>query len=85
MGTIFHGAVKYRVVWKNARSSEIKEYDGGDTGANARTANKISNFRQYPQQTITLAIFDNMFQCVHIFSKEPPCNKETLMLLCYLL
>lgn len=61
---------------ENARFSEIKKHNGGDTGTNARGTNEISYFRQYPQQTITLAVSDDMFQCVHIFSKEPTCNKK---------
>jgi len=76
LGAIFHGVVKYRVVRKNARSGEIKKYDGRDTSTNARGASEISDFRQHSQQTITLAVSDDMSQCVHIFSKEPMCNKK---------
>lgn len=76
MGAVFYGTVEYRVVRQDARLGEIEEYDGGDTGANARGPNEISNFRQHPQQTITLTVSDDMSQCVHIFSKEPTCNKK---------
>lgn len=61
---------------ENARSGEIKEHDGGNTGTNARGASEISDFREHSQQTITLAVSDDMPQCVHMFSKEPTCNKK---------
>lgn len=76
MGTIFHRAIKYRVLRQNARSGKIEKYDGGNASADAGGASEISNFRQHPQQTITLAISDDLYQCVHIFSKEPSCNKR---------
>lgn len=76
MAAVLHRTTEYRVVRQDARLGKIEKYDGGDAGTNVGGASEIPEFRQHPEQTITLTASDDMSQCVHIFNEEPTCNKE---------